>query len=329
MRTFFFSSHHIFASAFFLLTFFASCANKGEATENSVVMKDTVLSEGMAVKSITQIAEINGRKIAYRSIGSGKPMILCQRFRGNLDDWDPAFLDALARDYRVITFNYSGFASSTGLRHTDMKGFASDVVDLASALNLERFIIGGWSFGGWVAQFVTTERPELVSQTILIGTRPPGKVSHQMEQIFLTTAFKPVNDLEDEIILFFEPISERSRELGQQSHARISARTTGRDSLVTMDDLPFYVKAGDDYENDPYKIREKLMSTKTPILVISGDHEVCFPPENWFELNRRLPTTQLVVIPRAGHGPQHQYPEMIASFIKSFIQNNELTGTSS
>jgi pimeloyl-ACP methyl ester carboxylesterase len=276
-----------------------------------------------ATNSRTRFAETGGRKIAYRSIGKGEPMILCQRFRGILDDWDPAFLDELAKNYNVIIFDYSGFASSTGNPHSDMMGFAGDVVDLAKALKFNKIIIGGWSFGGWVAQIVTTEFPELVSQMILIGTRPPGKVTHDFEELFRQTAYKPVNDFEDEVVLFFEPISDLSRQLAKESHERIARRTVDRDPLVKLEQLQYYGKGGADYTKDPYNARQKLTKTTTPILVISGDHEICFPPENWFELNRKLPTTQVVVIPRAGHGPHHQYPEMTAAYIHSFIETNK------
>lgn len=67
-----------------------------------------------AVKAVdvkTAYAEVNGRKIAYRSIGKGMPIVLCQRFRGNLDSWDPLFLDELGKNYRVLIFDYSAFGS--------------------------------------------------------------------------------------------------------------------------------------------------------------------------------------------------------------------------
>ena len=251
-----------------------------------------------ATNSKTQLAESKGRNIAYRFIGKGEPIILCQRFRGNLDDWDPGFLDELAKSYTVITFDYSGFGSSTGSPHTDMAGFASDVIDLADVLQIKRFIIGGWSFGGWVAQIITTEFVDRVSQTILVGTKPPGNVQYQFEDIFKQTAYKPANDFSDEIILFFEPTSELSRSTAKESHDRIAGRTTDKDVPIKLDQLSFYGKGGEDYVKDPYKARQKLTTTKIPILVISGDHEICFPPENWFELNRKLPTTQIVVFLR-------------------------------
>jgi hypothetical protein len=52
-----------------------------------------------AVNSKTKFIEVNEQsllnvrqKLAYRSIGTGLPNILLNRFRGALDTWDPAFL---------------------------------------------------------------------------------------------------------------------------------------------------------------------------------------------------------------------------------------------
>ncbi|MFE7394463.1 hypothetical protein [Streptomyces sp. NPDC057582] len=48
----------------------------------------------------TQIVSAdNGVTYAYRSVGSGTdvlPLVLLQHFRGDLDNWDPAPIDALA-----------------------------------------------------------------------------------------------------------------------------------------------------------------------------------------------------------------------------------------
>ena len=62
-------------------------------------------SKMSAVSAKTKFVETGGKKIAYRSIGSGQPIILVNRFRGNLDSWDLAFLDALASTYNVITID--------------------------------------------------------------------------------------------------------------------------------------------------------------------------------------------------------------------------------
>lgn len=266
----------------------------------------------------TLYAESRGRKIAYRTIGSGAPIILCNRFRGNLDKWDPAFLDALAINYTVITFNHTGFASSTGHPRTTALSFAEDVRDLAEALGYQKIIVGGWSLGGFVAQIVVTEFPEIVSGAILIGTKPPGANEHDIEQIFNDTAYKPSYTIEDETILFFEPTAPKSVEAAKESHARIAKRTRDVDPEIGEAFFMNYMQCGTDFINDPYNARKKITTTTIPMLVISADHEICFPPENWFVLNRQLPTTELLIIPQAGHGVQHQYPHRVAGYIHAF-----------
>lgn len=296
---------------------------EGESNTGKAQKQDTAMTATNATTAKTQLAEIAGRKIAYRMTGQGAPMILCARFRGNLDSWDPAFLDALAKNYTVVTFNYSGFGSSTGNPPTTMLGFAKDVTDLAQALGYKKFILGGWSFGGAVAQTVITMYPYLVSHAILIGTKPPGKVEHGFEDIFWQVSRKPINSLEDEVILFFEPAWEPSRRAAKRSHDRIAERMKDPDTRIDEKVWGNYSAGFADFTADTSGAREKLTKTDVPILVISADHEICFPPENWFALNRKLPTTQVITIPRTGHGVHHEYPELVAQYITSFIQDRQ------
>ena len=57
----------------------------------------------------------NGIEYAYRDLGEGDvPLVLLQHFRGNLDNWDPALVDALAADRRVVCFDNVGVGGTTG-----------------------------------------------------------------------------------------------------------------------------------------------------------------------------------------------------------------------
>jgi pimeloyl-ACP methyl ester carboxylesterase len=59
------------------------------------------------------VSAANGIDYAYRDVGDGTPPVLLQHFRGNLDNWDPALLDALASGRRVVTFDNAGVGGST------------------------------------------------------------------------------------------------------------------------------------------------------------------------------------------------------------------------
>ncbi|OXA79544.1 alpha/beta fold hydrolase [Flavobacterium frigidimaris] len=276
-----------------------------------------------ALNSTTEFADVPGRKIAYRSIGQGSPIILVNRFRGTLDTWDPLFLDQLAENYRVITFDYSGIGYSTGTLPTDLKEVAQDVKDLADFLKIKKTIIMGWSYGGLVTQVATLLFEDLITQTVLLGTGPPGERVVPLEQAFLDAALKPINDFDDEIVLFFEPLSEASKIEAKASHDRIAQRIDVSKIPSTMDVFQLYFQGSAGLTEDKDGFLEKLKTTKTPILIICGDHDISFAVENWYPLTRELPTAQLIVLPQTGHAPQHQHVTLTVNYINAFLENSK------
>ncbi|WP_220494872.1 alpha/beta fold hydrolase [Lacibacter sediminis] len=291
-------------------------------------IKDTVVKESpdkrippSSLAAPTEYATVAGKKIAYRSIGHGDPMIFCNRFRGVLDSWDPAFLDQLAKEFRVIIFDYSGIGLSSGELPTVIAEVAEDVKDLADFLKLDKFIIGGWSYGGTVAQTFSVRYPQMITHTILIGTNPPGQNPNPPEEIFLKTSAKPVNDLADEIILFFEPASAISREAAKLSHDRIAQRVNDKDIPVPVEKFARYFMGIADYAKDTMNAREKLGKLSTPLLCLSGDHDCVCPVENWYPLTRKMRNLQIIMLPDAGHGPQHQYVDLSVKYISDFINH--------
>lgn len=280
-----------------------------------------------AVNAPTQYVEVEGRRLAYRSIGIGVPLILCVRFRGTMDVWDPAFLDALvAEGFRVIVFDYSGTGNSTGEKTLNPFALVKDAADLAGALGLDEVVLGGWSLGGLAAQAALALYPKLMSHLVLIGSGPPGDYIKLPEQLFYDTARKD-NDFEDEVILFFEPRSEASRAAAKASHDRIAARAVDLSPPVDRDWAAGLL--GDKPKTAPFPaepILELLKTTDVPVLHVGGDHDISFPIENWYALNQELPTLQLITFPRAGHGPQHEHPEASAAHIAAFVRTTSRAG---
>lgn len=274
-----------------------------------------------ATNSETKYADFPDRKIAYRSIGEGNPIILINRFRGTLDTWDPLFLDLLAEKHQVITFDYAGIGYSTGKLPIDVKEVAKDVKDLADFLKIKKAIFMGWSYGGLVTQAATHQYPDLVTHTVLLGTGPIGKRVVPLEQSFLDHALKPINDFNDEVILFFEPESEESRKAAKASHERIAKRIDVSKIPSTMEIFQLYFGGGENAAEDKDNYREKLKTTKTPILIISGDHDTSFAVENWYPLTKQLPTSQLIILPQTGHAPQHQNIPLVVNYIENFLEN--------
>lgn len=315
-------SKMIFLSAGLLVSLLPlSAQDIGRDVEGSSNKQRTIKSRdsvSQALTAKTEFAQIEGRRIAYRKIGNGQPIVLCNRFRGVLDSWDPLFLDKLAQHFQVITFDYSGIGLSTLPQPNDSLTEVKDVLELVDYFKFDKIVLLGWSHGGKVAQTVAAYHPEIISHLVLIGTGPLGKSPYPSEKIFFDRALKPVNDFDDEVVLFFEPASNESATSARLTHDRIAKRTIDKDIDVTPDKFEKYFKSVAVFNSDEVG-RQKLSSAAFPLLVISGDHDIVLPVENWYALNRLYKNMYIVTYPSAGHAPHHQHPLLAVNTITSFV----------
>src|SRR5215471_17800613 len=79
------------------------------------------------------------------------PLVLLQHFRGNLDSWDPALIDALAGNRRVITFDNAGVGGSSGTTPDTIGQMARDAIAFLTAMGLSQVDLLGFSIGSFVA----------------------------------------------------------------------------------------------------------------------------------------------------------------------------------
>ncbi len=117
----------------------------------------------------------NGVDHAYREAGQGTvPLILLQHFRGNLDNWDPALIDALAATRRVVTFDNAGVGGSTGTTPDTIGQMARDATAFLAAMEFGQADVLGFSIGSFVAQDIALIRPGVLRRLILASSAPQG-----------------------------------------------------------------------------------------------------------------------------------------------------------
>ena len=111
----------------------------------------------------------NGIDYAYRDTGGADaaPLVLLQHFRGNLDNWDPALIDALSSARRVITFDNAGVGRSTGTTPDTLEQMGRDAIAFITARGLSQADLLGFSIGSLVAQQIALARPAIVRRLVL------------------------------------------------------------------------------------------------------------------------------------------------------------------
>src|SRR6478752_6825680 len=192
----------------------------------------TGLSYGTAPNQLIRAG--NGIAYAYREIGSSTvPLVLLQHFRGNLENWDPQLVDALASNRRVVAFDNTGVGATTGTTPDTIEQMARDAIAFVEAMGFKRIDLLGFSIGSFVAQEIALIRPDLLRRVVLASSAPQGAAGmHGWAPEVIGAVGQPETSPQGYLEVFFAP-TDTSREAGRQAAGRIFGGRTSRDEPTT------------------------------------------------------------------------------------------------
>ena len=284
--------------------------------------EQTVTYAGAPTRRVT--AE-TGIEYAYRDLGGGDvPLVLLQHFRGNLDNWDPALVDALAAQRRVIAFDNVGVAATTGTTPSTIEAMARDAIVFIDALKLRRVDLLGFSIGSFVAQEIALIRPDLLRRVVLASCAPQGAPGmHGWAPEVIAAVGQPETSPEGYSSVFFAP-TETSREAGRQVIGRIfGARTIDRDVPTTWQTRQAQYDAVYTWGIPNHSLLQRVAAIELPVLVANGDGDPMILPRYSYLLAGLLPDARLTIYPDSGHGFLFQHHERFAADVKAFLREAE------
>ncbi|HVJ40187.1 MAG TPA: alpha/beta hydrolase [Dongiaceae bacterium] len=270
----------------------------------------------------TQHVEANGIRFAYRRFGKagGVPVVFNQHYTGTMDYWDPAVTDGIAKTREVILFNNAGISNSSGEVPTTFEEMGANGVAFIKALGLKKVDVLGISIGGFVAQEITLQAPDLVRKLILVGTGPRGgegmgSLTQEAQQIFGAT-YEPAENLW--LAVHFSP-SDASQAAGREFLKRKHLRQQGRDLEVSDSVSPRQIEAIVKWGEQKAGAYDYLKTIKQPTLVVNGSNDVIIYTVNSFILQQNIPNAQLIIYPDSNHGSPYQYPDLFVEHARLFL----------
>ena len=264
----------------------------------------------------------NGVDYAYRSTGGADetPLVTLQHFRGNLDNWDPALVDALAGHRRVITFDNRGVAASSGTTPSTIEQMALDAIDFIDALGVGPVDLLGFSIGSFVAQEIALVRPSIVRKLVLASAAPKGAGGmHGWAADVIAAVGKPETSPADYLSVFFSG-SDASRAAGQAVLGRIfGARTVDRDAATGWQTRLAQYDAVCAWGQPNHSLLERVGAIDKPVFVANGDSDPMILPRYSYLLAGLIPDARLKIYPDAAHGFLFQHHTEFAADVDAFL----------
>ncbi len=256
--------------------------------------------------------EVGGRKLAWRALGSGSPLLLINGYASTGLDWDPTFVGALAERHRVICPDNRGMGGSElGAGGFSVADLAADMEALLDALGVERATVVGWSMGGFVAQALAQRAPQRVEALALLATDPGAGAVYAEPQIWsqLTDRSGSAREQASRLIPLLFPaglapiIDEQFGELIAAARAAMSP--------AALDAQETAMRAWHEDGAQP----DGAATDPPRVVVVHGGEDVVIPAANAERLAARWPGARVELVEGAAHAVMAQEPLRVAEAI--------------
>ncbi len=253
---------------------------------------------------------VNGLSLFYQETGSAsaEPLVLIMGWGGDHTVWAlqaPAF----AAEHRVVSFDNRGAGQSDApdIPYT-ITGMARDTLALLDQLGIRQAHICGVSMGGMIAQEIALAHPERVLTLQLHCTLARvDAYGRFLMEVFLKV--KARGDVEEFAHFSLPWLLSRKTMAENPEFVRFwIERAIGYPYPTGLVGLTRQAQAVAGHDT-----LDRLAGLRMPTLITTGADDILVPPACSQELHARIPGSELVVIPDAGH----------VHFIERFEKFNE------
>jgi pimeloyl-ACP methyl ester carboxylesterase len=251
--------------------------------------------------------------LAYRTYGSGEPLVLINGLASAMDTWNPPVLDALARHFRVIVFDNrgTGYSGASG-EPFSIPLFARDTACLMEVLGIARAHVLGFSMGTCIAQELALAFPEKIDRLVLVAGDCGGTETVRTDPDVFARLIDKSGTIKDIVNRMF-PLLFPTAWLDTHDPFRYCpvVEETTNDENAARQLATFLSWPG------TFSRLEKIRSRT---LVITGDSDAVVPCENSRLLAGIIPGAELVMFPGAGHGLMYQCPDRFLQTVIRFLK---------
>jgi pimeloyl-ACP methyl ester carboxylesterase len=265
-------------------------------------------------------AKVNGVSLFYEEAGEGTPLVFVHEFAGEARSWHLQ-VRFFARRYRTIAYNARGYPPSDV--PDDPKAYsqdqaADDIRGLLDALGIEKAHVCGLSMGGYATLHFGLRYPERALSLVVAGAGY-GSVAGEREKFrrdVEETAMRFERDGMKAVAEFYTKGPTRVQFMdkdpaGWQEFYDMFCAQSAKGHALTMRGVQMS-------RPSVYELEAGMARMTVPTLIMTGDEdEPCLDPGIF--MKRKIPSSALVVMPKAGHTINLEDPDAFNRAVLDFL----------
>lgn len=229
----------------------------------------------------------------------------------------PAFLD----DYKVVLFDHTGAGKSDELQYSydkynTLEGYAEDLLEICSELNLEDVIIVAHSVSSMIAALAANKNPEIFSALIMVGPSPRYINDANYIGGFEEKDIKELMDTLDSNYLGWAA-SIAPQIMGNPENPELGEELTNSFCRSNPEIAKHFARVTFLSDN-----RKDLASINVPTLIIQCSQDIIAPQVVGEYVHNKIPGSTLRILEATGHCPNLSAPEETIEVIQNYLQEN-------
>ena len=286
------------------------------------------IPEGQIMNSTSKDHFVMIGRISYHYTeypAAGKDILFIHGFASSTYTWEKVAPLLNKLGYHVWALDMKGFGWSDKPKDVpyDPLTLTEEVYQWMGVMGLRNVVLVGNSLGGGITTLMTLQHPEVVSRMVLIdaaayNTKLPFimkmasmPLSAEMTKLFFSRWM--VRQTLSEVYYHGDWITKDQVEAYYNRARTLNALNA---QIAVVRDLKF---------SRVEKYVNRIPEIKCRALIIWGEDDRWIPLSSAYRFNKELRDASLVIIPKCGHMPQEEYPDITAKLIDAFIQDKPLT----
>jgi pimeloyl-ACP methyl ester carboxylesterase len=258
-------------------------------------------------------------QIGYVKVGYGRPLVMVTRYAATLYNWDKTLIQQLSKQFTLYLIDPRGIGYSTSNNARTIAGYAQDISQAITALELHQPILLGWSFGGGVVQEIYKHYAHNVSGLILLSSFPN---TYSVNAEFARLSMQANSDLTpaDRAKLFELMFSAPATEEAQRKLKAASLTIPNYNYRLTPDTKELHNELVISWQGST---ATDLANITVPTLILLAKNDRAYPLSGALEFLQHIRHSKLVAYPNGGHLFIHYHAWAIAADIITYFEEKD------